>query len=228
MTGLFGETFGGTVLGGTLPPPSPAEPPVEESGTSEVGVSLMAAEVYGQLEPIAEGDEGRGFPLRAICRALGSMFLQAEEVVRAKLGKDAWRRPFDIDTCPGFLLPFLGQALGLRVDPGLSEEGQREQIRRGHRQATVEAIKVAVEATLADEKRCRVIVRSGTAWQMTVVTQPGETPNAAATEAAGYLAAPYGVVLTFVQSSLPLIDDGTKLIDEVSATIDSATLAQIT
>lgn len=107
--------------------------------------TIFADDSYALLEPLAAGDIERGYPLRALCRAIGSMFYQGE-VVRGDSTYDAWERPFAVLGAPGWLLPFLGLFVGEQVDPSASEATQRSQIeeegafKRGRLSAMISAI----------------------------------------------------------------------------------------
>lgn len=200
------------------------------SSLAEEGfLTFFARDLYRGLEPLAVPQPEFDPILRGWCNAVGSMFREVEECVRATDMQDLWRRVLDVDTCPGFLLPFLGQCVGVRVREGTEEE-QRQQIREesAYRRGRPNAIIAAVESTLTGTKRVRLVERSESAWTMAVITRPEDTPNVAYTEAVGRLAKPGGIIMTFLQSSLPFIDEGTRTIDAAEGTIDTATLAQVT
>ncbi len=215
---------------GPGPPPGEGEapPPAPESPAEETG-GLFAAYSYEILAPLADPDAARGYPLRALCRAVGAMFSEVE-VVRAQGGKDAWRKPFDVATCPDLLLPFLGLFVGEQVDPATDTPDKRQQIEeegnfhRGRPSAMISR----VSRTLTGTRRVRLVERASTAWRMLVVTDPSETPNPSATAAEAFGAKPGGIVLTVEQSSVPLIDEGTREIDKATeGTINTVTLAQV-
>jgi hypothetical protein len=110
-------------------------------------VTLIADEVYAAVEPIADLDAGSGYPLRALNRAIGSMFAQPEEAIRALGdGKDSWERLWNPALAPLWLLPFIGQGVGVVVDTSLSKEEQVAQIeeeapwKRGRPAAIIKAV----------------------------------------------------------------------------------------
>lgn len=111
-------------------------------------MTLFAEETYAQLAPLEDEDAAAGYPIRALVRALGSMFAQPEEAIRALGdGKAAWERVFDPDRAPTWLLPFIGQAVGVIVDTSRSRAEQIEQIKeeggwhRGTPNSTIDAVR---------------------------------------------------------------------------------------
>lgn len=201
------------------------EPPPEGAGESQ-----FAAECYAKLAPLTGAEATYGFPLRALMRAVGSMFQQVEDAIRAKDGLDAYSQTFDVERTPDWLIPFVGQAVGVKVTPGLPPAEQRQQVREesGWARGRPAAIVSAVERTLTGTKEVRLTERAGTPYQVLVVTRPEETPDVEATERAGREQKPGGLIMTFVQSDSPLIDEAPREIDAATeGTIDTATLAQV-
>ena len=204
-----------------VPPPEP-EPELEPITTS-----LFAADVFAALEPMTEDPESEAVIL-ALSDVVGEMFLQVEEAIRAREGYDAQTQTFNIDRTPAFLVPFVGKAAGVTVTVGIATDAQRQQVREGrawHR-GKLDQITAEIQRTLTGTKKVRYT--SISAWQIEVFTEPAETPNPAATEAAGRGAKPGGIVMTFGLSTVPTIDQGTRTIDASAGKIDSAILANIT
>lgn len=236
MPGVFGDIFGGTVLAGGSFPAEPGAPPVapgEHPPTVEgEGFSTdFAAQMYGELEPAAVPDPANNYALAAVCDAYGSMYRQVEETVRAKDGFDGQTQTWNVDRVPDFLLAFFGQHVGVEVTRGLTPDEQRQQIREGrsHKRGKPDQMMGDIRETLTGSKRVRLVERTNeNSWTATVVTSPAETPSTTATEKAGNGSKPYGIVLTYVLSSLPIIDEGTRNIDAATGTIDAATLANVT
>lgn len=194
--------------------------------------TLIAEEAYSSLEPIAAQDEANGFPLRALMRAIGTMFAQPEEAIRARGdGLDSWERVFDPDLAPDWLLPFIGLAVGVTVNTAFTPAQQREQIKEegGWHRGRPAALLGAVAATLTGGKSIRLVERNSTPWTALLITRPSETPNPVVTKNAALSQKPGGMIYTLEESDLPLIDEGVvKTIDECTvATINTVTLAQI-
>lgn len=230
VTGAGGTTtitFAWQIVEPITPEPENPEGPL----APPTGGIIFAEEAYAELEPIAEPDLENNYALRALVRACSSMFAQSEEVVRAiGDGRDAWERLFDADRAPVWFLPFVGQAVGVKVDTTRSPIEQRAQIKAegGWHRGRPASLIATVQATLTGTKRVRLVERSGTAWRALVVTFPNETPNETATAAAARSQKPGGILLTVEQSELPLIDEATRTIDGTTATIDKAQLADVT
>lgn len=86
-------------------------------------------------------------------------------------------------------LPWLGQLVGARVNPASSEAEQRDTIifatsgyRGGTRQAIIDAAKSALTGTqqvtlLLHQKPDGGVIIAGSAWDITIVTRPSETPD---------------------------------------------------
>jgi hypothetical protein len=194
--------------------------------------TAIAEEAYAALGPITVPEPENDYPLRALCNAIGSMFAQAEQTARSLEGAPPYAQAWDVNRCPDWLLPFLGQAVGVRVVPGVSPTQQRTEIReeaawkRGW-QATLIA---RIQATLTGTKRVRMTERNAGAWTLLIVTNPEETPNPALTERVAKEWTPMGITpVSFATSVQPIIDEGTREIDKATeASIDTVTLAQVT
>jgi hypothetical protein len=169
--------------------------------------------------------------LDAIAAALMAPVELVDQVVRDTATIPAWQAIRDPDAAPAEFLPWLAQHVGVQLQPGDSEVAQRARISQtaGFDAGTVKAIVTNVQRTLTGTKTVRVLERvSGDPWAMTVITRTSETPDAAAAQAAALEQTPAWIVLTFVTSNAPLIDEGTRIIDAGTATIDTATLADVT
>lgn len=189
----------------------------------------MADEVYAKVEPIAAEDAQYGYPTRALVRAIGSMFGQVEETIRADATHNAWTAPLDVNRCPAYLLPWMGQAVGVAVTPGTTTAEMRAQISEegAWKRGWLTTWLAIIGTTLTGTKRIRLTERSSGAWQALIVTKPSETPSASTTERVGNANKPVGLVVTYSQSEVPLIDEGGKTIDSVAFSIDTATYEQV-
>jgi hypothetical protein len=192
--------------------------------------TLVGQDAYAEVGPLAEPDAAYSFALRALVNSVASMFAQPEEVVRALEGFDAWTQTWNVDRAPGFLLPFIGQGVGVLVTPGTTPTEQRAQIKAegGWKRGRPSSFIAAVQTTLTGGKSVRLVERSSTAWTALCITRPSETASAALTKLVGNLNKPGGIVVTYEQSDEPLIDEGTKTIDASTGIIDTAKLTDIT
>lgn len=93
-------------------------------------------------------------------------------------------------------LPWLGQLVGARINPASSEQEQRDTItfatsgyRGGTRQAIIDAAKSALTGSqqvtlLLHQKPSGGVIIAGSAWDLTIITRPSETPDPSAVLAA--------------------------------------------
>lgn len=198
--------------------------------TAPPPMSSFGQAAYDWLEPIAPDDDQRGYVLAIICGGIGAMFSDVEQLVRAQPGRQPWQQAFDIDACPDFQIPWLGQVAGVPVTPGIDPVAQRAQVKAdaGFWRGGVSSLLLATLATLTGMQRQRLTERSSDAWTMLLTTDPADTPDPTATNLAAQAAKVAGLSLTVIQSSVPLIDEGTRTIDASTATIDTATITDIT
>jgi hypothetical protein len=198
----------------------------------------FAEAVYARLAPIAADDEALDWPLLRFIVALSEMFAKVEAVARSGDGRVPYSRMVDVTVCPAFALPFLAQFVGVRLRPLRTGETAsdwaiyaRDAITRrgGRNRGRPDAMLSAVEETLAGLRSARLLERAGgDAYALTLVTRPGETPDAAATVAAALTQKPAGIVLTHTITDYVLIDEGTRTINAATGTIDAAALADVT
>lgn len=159
----------------------------------------IADDAYAKLEPVAAGDEGRGWHLLLFIEALGEMFRKVEELTRSVDGLPARSQILDVDRAPDWWLPNLAQFVGVRLIAGSTVAEQRERIRStdGFKRGTVAAMVAAIKPTLTGTQYVGVVERAGgDAYTLQISTRSAETPNAAATAAAAMAQKPAGLVLT--------------------------------
>lgn len=193
-------------------------------------VTQIAQDAYDWLSPIQADDAARGYPLLAFLGGIGEMFREVEQLVRARPGRDPWQQAFNIDACPDFQVAWLGQMVGQRVSASDTPDAQRAQIKAqgGFKRGRPSTLVANVQATLTGMQRVQLIERSADAWTMTIVTDPTETPNTAATNAAAQSAKAAALVLTMLQSSTPFWFQGSRTFAAAPNTFASATLSQVT
>lgn len=198
----------------------------------------FAADLFNRLEPYAHRDTENGDPVALICRAIGGQFRDVDLVVRdADDGTPGWARLFDLEqtaTNAPWALGWVAQIAGARIPDGMAPDVAVTYIREvaGHRRGTPGAMRAAVYATLdtprTPEQAVRIVERTTSAYTFTVIVSSSETPDAAASEAAARAQKPAGLVMTFIVSDAPIIDEGAETIDSVAATIDDAIVADVT
>lgn len=210
-----------------LPPETPAVPPSDTGLVTSAGTRL-----YDRLAPVATYDPENGNIVRAIAEVLAEPQELVDQVARDTDTHLAWQAALDPDVTPDEFLPWLAQFAGTQLLPSDTAEQQRERIKSaaGFHRGTPRAIREEVQLTLTGTKFVNLLQRvGGDMWAITVVTRTTETPDPAATERAARAQKPAGMLMTFVVTDEPIIDEGTRTIDAATVTIDAPpTLADVT
>jgi len=196
--------------------------------------SQFAEDLYEAQGAWAYDDHNQGWALLHLCIAFGiAGFDLVDQVARPAVeDRGPWETLLDIDNTPAVFLPWVAQCVG--VDPGglvgLTEFQQRDFIRdtAGWRRGTPAAMLGAVKPYLTGTQQVRMIERDESAYRLTVITRTSETPDPAAAERALRTQKPAGIVLNYIVSDAPIIDEGPLTIDDVTATIADATVADVT
>lgn len=196
----------------------------------------VAEVIYNELEVAQPGDDKRGWPLLILVGAFGTMMGRVAEVVRDNAQGYGWTMLLDPARCPAWALVWLSQYAGVRrkVQAAPDEATQRALIispptfSRGTRRA----IKDATALTLTGTRTVRLISPvNGNPYRRVVITAESETPDPAAAAAAARSQTPFWVLEEDYTSSaplLPLLMEYTRPLSAVTATLASATLADVT
>lgn len=175
--------------------------------------------------------------------ALAAMYGQTETYSLDSLDEDGNELPgygvtFDVAECPAEALPYLAQFVGETLPTTLTDDEARRQIRTqpNRNRGTRAGIIAAARATLSDPDTGTVVFiersisasPTDAAYGLTVGTLSAETPDAAATEAAIRANLPGGILLEYIVSDGPVINEGTKTINASTSTIDFAQLSDVT
>jgi hypothetical protein len=214
----------------------------------------LADDVYEEVSPLAYRDEADGWPLLHFIQAVGATVADIEDVVYDTDDGPGWSAAVDLDRAPARLLSWLAQLNGTVPRTDLTDTAYRTHIREAgaQKRGTPGAMIAAAQAQLTGSKSVRLLERDTSPYHLTVVVRPSEVPRTDrdrtwdevegtwdVTEGAwddlttivrdAVLAQkPAGLVLTFLMSDSPLIDEGSRTIDAATATIDSAQLADVT
>jgi hypothetical protein len=153
-------------------PPQPAPP-------------TFADRLYAELEPFARLDESGH--LRIFCDAVATMFEPLATWVQDTDLYPGWSLLLDPDRTPPEALGYTAQYGGVRLQPGLSEDLQRQRIKStdGMHRGTPAAVISAAQQSLTGQKR--VILRerwdsiSGLPdpYYAEIITVTSETPDPA-------------------------------------------------
>lgn len=165
--------------------------------TDRPAVSETAERLYETLgSGMTGGDAELGYPLLWFCHAICAPLARVDRYVRESENHEGWELAFDVDTAPRRALPYMGQFVGARLTPGLTEDDEREEIRhvRGWRRGTLKSVTEAVRATLTGTRTVTVTERDGSPYIVTVETIDVETPDPEATNRALVRALPAGIL----------------------------------
>lgn len=157
----------------------------------------LAEQMYEALGPFAEDDESGD--LQAFCEVLCGPLEPIWERVRDRDDMPGWTLLFNADLAPVEALPWLAQFVGVQLQPGWSEQEQRDAIKDppGFRRGTRAAMRRDVQRTLTGTKSLSIFERDGSAYALTVRTLTSETPDEAATLAAVLGQKPIGLALDY-------------------------------
>lgn len=182
---------------------------------------------YDELKTTQPGDEGRDWPFLKLLGGMGAAFGPLHDIVRDTADGPGWTILFDPARCPAWALPWLAQFAGVQLPEGITEAEQRQRIVSppAFERGTLAGMRAAVSATLTGTRFVRILERNGTPYQLAVVSRTPETPDPAASERAARSQKPAGLILTYVVSDVPIIDEGSGTIDSIpgGVTIDSTT-----
>jgi len=169
-----------------------------------------AARLYLALAPLAQDDESTGWNLLVYVNAHGTMFQLVEGLVRDTADGPGWSPLLNLQLCPPDALPWLGQMIGVRIPPGVTDPAaQRRWIAEtdGWSRGTTAALMGACRATLTGKQRIVFRERDGAvygdggspnyAYHLTVNTYTSETPDPTATLNALLAQKPGGIVLHY-------------------------------
>lgn len=164
-------------------------------------VGETAENLYSALGALTAGDEENGWHLLMFVDALTSVMTEKIHMLAAdRNGKPGWSVVFDPDECPSYALPYLGQFVGVALEPSLTEAEQRTKITlpEGWQRGTKAALVAAVQRQLTGTRR--VLLRErypDNAYQLSVRTMVDETPDTDAVLRAILTQKPIGIVLNY-------------------------------
>lgn len=124
--------------------------------------SQAAVELYAALTPTMTGqDKTLGWPLAIFCAAAATMLDPVNALCRDTTSGPGWSQVLDPTRAPTAALPWLGQFVGVAVDPTASDAAQRAQLsaEAGFGRGTLAAITAAAQAYLSGAQAVQVIER---------------------------------------------------------------------
>ena len=199
-----------TVITGPLPV---VEVPIDTSWIEPntlVGGSIemppFAYDLYMAMEPLHYAEAELGFPLAHYCMALGEMFRRVDEITRQ--GETAVI--MDPNTVPVAGIPWLGQFIGLTINPQWSEQNQRNYLynRSGFQRGTPRGMAAAAQQFLTGTQTVMLYERyEDNPWRLHVVTIDSETADPDLVLQALMNQKPAGIVLTYQEVSSETYDE---------------------
>jgi hypothetical protein len=167
----------------------------------EPEMSQWGQRLRERTQPLQPDDEQYGWTHAILCEALAQPYLQIAELIDPPEPYPPWGPLFDINVCPAWALPWLAQAVGIRLPTGIPEDAARAIIKdaAGHNVGKVSAIKAVLARTLVSSNPPNPPTvwfreRDGSAYRLEIVTLEHETPDPAATYAALAVSIPGGLV----------------------------------
>jgi hypothetical protein len=143
-------------------------------------VTEAAEELYVSLGPWSRADEALGedggWQLLHFCEAAVGQLQPLLDVISDTEDGIGWSIVLDVERAPAAWLPWLGQFVGVTVDPVLDEAGQRAQISSlpGTKRGSPGSIAAAAQRYLTGTGTVYLIERHGSPWRLTVAMLTGE------------------------------------------------------
>ncbi len=192
----------------------------------------VALDLYERLAPLASLDPANDYAFACLCGAIGAMYQQVADLSEDRDDRPGWAVMVDVETAPGYALPWLAAHAGVKLTKGATEDVQRDEVRRrsGVARGRPASMIAKAKTTLTGTQEVRLTERAGSAWQIVVHTRVDETPDPDATLAALMSEKPGGDVLTHIIGDAPLWGEATRTWSAVSAgvTWDNVTLSDVT
>src|SRR5262245_2084216 len=113
-------------------------------------LSQLGERLKERTQPLAPDDELYDYAHAKLCEGMMLPFEQLAELVDPPDPYIPWEPLFDVDLCPEWALPWLGQLVGVRLPAGLTEQQKRDVIKalggfgRGGPKAIIDAIKITL------------------------------------------------------------------------------------
>lgn len=169
-------------------------------------MTTFAELLQGQLDPFLADDAANGNALTVFLTALAQMYEEVQTWADDdNAGNVGWSILLDLNRCPTYALPWLGQFVGAQVDTSLSDADQRTQIsnvqawKRGSVAAFVNAAQMYLTGTktVLLKERDPVASAAQPAYGLTIYTYTSETPNSSKVLAALNAVKPAGIILNY-------------------------------
>lgn len=151
--------------------------PVPDPPYSRLGERLRE-----RTQPLAPDDQHYDYAHAKLCEGMMLPFAQLAELVDPPDPYVPWEPLFNVNICPDWALPWLGQIFGVRVVASLPPDDQRQMIKElgAFARGSPDAIRAAARFGLTGSKTVLLRERDdGDAYLLEVVTLVDETPDPA-------------------------------------------------
>jgi hypothetical protein len=158
-------------------------------------MTTYADRIISELSVVTDGNPD----FQVYISSLAQMFEEITSYARdTDNGQVGWSVALDLNRIPTTGLPWLAQFVGAQTIQGLSDADQRTWIRAATNQkrGTVQSMMTAAQLHLTGTKFVILRERSGSPWQLIVVTKTSETPTPSLTLADMMAVKPAGIILT--------------------------------
>jgi hypothetical protein len=163
-----------------------------------IPLSALGERFRERTQPLAPDDEDFEYAHAKLCEGMMLPFAQLAELVDPPDPLVPWEPLFNVDICPGWALPWLGQLVGVRVPSTMDPEDARIFIKElgAFARGSPDAIMAAAKFALTGSKNVFLRERDGgDAYHLEVVTLVSETPDPALVRQYVLLQKPGGITL---------------------------------
>lgn len=165
-------------------------------------VSEAAERLYERLRPYQQGDgDENGWVLLHLCEAAARTIANVTAAIRHDEAGSGWRRAYDPDRAPEFMLEWLEQHVGTTTPVGATEAQRRELIRDAPnwRRGTSGAMIAGGRQYLTGTRLLELFERTdGHAYRIGAASRTSETPDPDRVLAALLEQKPAGLILNYV------------------------------
>jgi hypothetical protein len=164
-----------------------------------IPLSPLGERLRDRTQPLAPDDEDYEYAHAKLCEGMMLPFAQLAELVDPPDPLVPWEPLFNVDICPGWALPWLGQLVGVRVPSTMDPEDARIFIKElgAFARGSPGAIMAAAKFALTGSKTVFLRERDGgDAYRLEVVTIDSETPDPALVRQYVLLQKPAAIVLS--------------------------------
>lgn len=162
--------------------------------------SPLGERLRERTQPLAPDDDLYDYAHAKLCEGMMLPFGQLAELVDPPDPYVPWEILFNVNLCPYWALPWLGQVVGVRVPKTLSEADMRTMIESlgAFARGSPDALEAAAGFGLTGNKTVLFRERdAGDAYRLEIVTLASETPDANLVHDLILSQKPGGIVLDF-------------------------------